>query len=81
MTLTLMTLTLMTPLMRVEQIILIYSVDNQYVIIQNKERLSLSNGVVGDVIADRKWECRAAFHGRFLSVRASICLNFEPKMG
>ncbi len=31
-----MTLTLMTLLMRVEQIILLYSVDNQYVIMQNK---------------------------------------------
>ena len=76
-----MTLTLMTPLNAYEIENFLYLVDNQYVIMQNKERRSLSNGVIGDVIAARKWECRAAFHGRFLSVRASICLNFEPKMG
>ena len=76
-----MTLTLMTPLNAYEIEDFLYLVDNQYVIMQNKERRSLSNGVIGSVGAARKWGGGGSFPVRFLSVRASICLNFEPKMG
>ena len=76
-----MTLTLMTPLNAYEIEDFLYLVDNQYVIMQNKEWLSLGNGVVGDVIAARKMGVSGCIL-RSIFVRQSLHLpQFWAKNG